>query len=197
MLFAGDTFAGRSTTNGWESASDGNAWSVQAGDAALLSVAGGRGLVNGSNAMATVRATLGAGVASDTEAIARYTSGDYANDAGHLVARFSNAGTYYAAGLDSPNGAPELNVMKVVNGAQTRVANTSFAATNGTGYWERIRVQGSSVSVRAWQDGTTEPRTWNLTWTDPSPLPAGRASIESWDDGRGWAIDHFSAGKLS
>jgi hypothetical protein len=131
----------------------------------------------------------------------RYTSSDYANDAGHLMLRFSNSSNYYVAGLDSPFSAAEINVMKVSGGSQTRVANVAFAATNGVGYWQRAKIttSGSSVTiqVKVWQDGTTEPNNWNLSWTDTSPLPAGSAGIEAWDSGAGWAIDHFSAGKFS
>ena len=178
---------------------------MQSGDATKLSVstdAGGQGLVSGSNSMDLMRATLGSAVgpaaAGGTEVVARYTSADYANDCGHLLASFSgDGGSYYAAGLDSPDGTPELNVMKVVDGTQTRVANVAFPAADGTAYWERVRIQGGVVSVKAWVDGTAEPSSWNLTWTDDSPLPGGLAGVESWDDGQGWAIDHFSAGTLS
>jgi hypothetical protein len=115
--------------------------------------------------------------------------------------RFSNSSNYYVAGLDSPFSAAEINVMKVSGGSQTRVANVAFAAANGVGYWQRAKIttSGSSVTiqVKVWQDGTTEPNNWNLSWTDTSPLPAGSAGIEAWDSGAGWAIDHFSAGKFS
>jgi hypothetical protein len=173
---------------------------VQSGDASLLSVsagAGGHGLVSGSNSMDLMRATLGSVPAARTEVVARYTSADYHNDCGHLLASFSGGGSYYVAGLDSPYGFPELNVMKVVGGTQTRVAHVAFPTLDGTAYWERVRIQGGVVSVRAWRDGTAEPSFWNLTWTDHSPLPGGLAGVESWDDGQGWAIDHFSAGSLS
>jgi acid phosphatase len=199
-VFASDTFAGRSASGGWGTASDGQDWSVQSGDASLLSVsaaAGGHGLVSGSNSMDLLRATLGSVPAAGTEVVARYTSADYHNDCGHLLASFSGDGSYYVAGLDSPYGAPELNVMKVVGGTQSRVAHVAFPAVDGTAYWERIRIQGGVVSVKAWKDGTAEPSSWNLTWTDHSPLPGGLAGVESWDDGQGWAIDHFSAGSLS
>jgi hypothetical protein len=197
-VFAQDTFAARSMSNGWGTASDGQAWSVQSGSSDLLSVSGGagRGLVNGSNSMDLLRATLGSVPAGGTEVVARYTSRDYANDCGHLLAGLSDAGTYYVGGLDSPDSTPEINVMKVVGGTQTRVARVAFPARNGTAYWERVRVQGGVVSVKVWKGGTAEPASWNLTWADASPLPAGSAGIESWDDGRGWAIDHFSAGSL-
>ncbi|MCW3036224.1 MAG: hypothetical protein JWM17_1536, partial [Actinobacteria bacterium] len=138
--FAVDSFAGRSASRGWGTASDGNLWRVQAGSTGLLSVSGNEGLVKGNGSMALVRATLGTTTAGDTDVVARYASGDYANDAGHLVSRYSGLGTYYAAGLDSPNGTPELNIMRVKGGAQTRVANAAFGAVTGTAYWERTRI---------------------------------------------------------
>jgi hypothetical protein len=198
--FAVDTFAGRSVSRGWGTAVDGNVWRVQAGSTGLLSVSGNEGWVKGSSSMALLRATLGTKSAADTDVIARYTSGDYLNDAGHLLSRFSGTGTYYAAGFDSPNGTAELNIMRVKGGSESRVANVPFAAVNGTAYWERTRIQTSGstalISVRAWQDGTVEPSGWNVTYADPAPLPAGKAGIESWDSGLGWSIDHFAASEL-
>src|ERR1700716_999815 len=99
--------------------------------------------------MDSSRASLGPASAAGTEVVARYTSGDYANDCGHLLAGFSGAGSYYVGGLDSPGGTPEHNVRKVPCANQTRVAGVAFPATNGTAYWERIRVRGGVVSVKA------------------------------------------------
>ncbi len=199
-VFARDTFAGRSVANGWGTASDGNIWRVQAGNAGVLSVSGNEGRVDGSNSMALLVATLGSQTAADTDVVARYTSRDYADDAGHLVSRFSSTGTYYAAGLDSPDGRPELNIMKALGGSQTRVANVAFPAADGTAYWERTSIRTSRtaavISVRAWKDGTAEPTGWNLTYADWSPLPPGRAGVESWDSGLGWSMDHFAASLL-
>ena len=196
LLFAIDTFAGRTVSGGWGNGTDGQAWTVQSGDATKMNVAVGRGLVSGTHDMSTLRATLGTHVSGDAEVVVRYTSGDYNNDDGHVLLRFSDAGDYYVAGLDSPNGKPEVNVMRKSGGKQSRVASTSFAATNGTSYWERVRIQGGVVSVRIWKDGTAEPPTWTLTYTDHSPLPAGTVGMESWDSGHGWYVDHFSAGDL-
>ena len=199
-LFAMDTFAGRSVPQGsgrgWGNASDGQTWAVLSGSAWRLSVSGG-GKVAGDNNMFPLRASLGPASGNGTEVVMRYTSADYSNDCGHVLLNWSDGGTYYVAGLDSPNGSPEVNIMSVSRGNQSRVAFTPFATTDGTSYWERIRVVGGSISVKAWKDGTAEPAAWTLKWTDPSPLPNGRAGIESWDDGLGWTIDHFSAGKLS
>jgi hypothetical protein len=198
--FAVDSFAGRSSSRGWGTASDGNVWRVQAGSGGLLSVSGNEGRVKGNASMALLRATLGTTTAGDTDVVARYTSGDYANDAGHLVSRYSGFGTYYAAGLDSPNGTPELNIMRVKGGSQARVAHAAFPAVTGTAYWERTRIETSGgaavIAVRAWQDGTVEPSGWGVTYTDRAPLPAGKAGVESWDSGLGWSVDHFAASAL-
>jgi len=200
-IFAQDTFAGRSVSGGWGTASDGHAWGLQAGSASVLSVSNNSGRVAGSGSLATLRLTLGTSTALDTEAVDRYTSGAYGSDAGHLMLRFSNASTYYLVGLDSPVSGAELNVMRAGGGSEARVANVAFAATNGTAYWQRARVTTSgttaTILVRVWADGTAEPSTWNLTYTDTAPLPAGSAGVEAWDGGAGWAVDHFTAGKLS
>jgi hypothetical protein len=201
VVFAQDSFAGRSVTGGWGTASDGHGWGLQSGSAAALSVSIGSGRVAGSGSLATLRLTLGTGSAADTEVVDRYTSSDYANDAGQVLLRLSNASTYYRAGLDSPVSGPEINIMRTTGGTETRVANVAFAAVNGASYWQRARVTTSGttavISVRVWRDGTAEPTTWNLTWTDTAPLPAGTAGLAAWDGGAGWAADHFSAGKLN
>ena len=64
--FAVDSFAGRSASRGWGTASDGNVWRVQAGSTGLLSVSGDEGRVKGNGSMALVRATLGTTTAGDT-----------------------------------------------------------------------------------------------------------------------------------
>ncbi|HEU5001667.1 MAG TPA: Ig domain-containing protein, partial [Actinomycetota bacterium] len=199
-IVALDTFTRGSVTNGWGTASDGHLWGLQSGAASVLSVAGNQGRVQGSNSMATARVTLGSATSLNAEAVDRYTSGDYANDCGHLLLRYSSATSFYVAGLDSPVSGAEINVMKMSGGTEARVASVAFPAVNGTAYWQRVRVTNSgstaTIQVRVWKDGTAEPSTWNLSYTDTAALPAGTAGIESWDDGLGWAIDHFSAGSL-
>ena len=51
---------------------------------------------------------------------------------------------------------------------------TSGAA--GTSWWVRLRVQGTSVQARFWQDGTPEPATWRVAVSD-SYYASGRASL--------------------
>ena len=198
--FAEDTFATRTVTDGWGTASDGNPWNQQTGWDHRLSVANGAGHVVGARDMSTMRSTLGAVTATDATLVARYTSQDYGNDDGHLLFRYSGPGSYYLAGLDSPLGSPELNVMRMSNGVQARVANVAFPAVNATSYWEMASIQTSGttavIKVKAWAEGTPEPTTWNLMYTDAAPLPGGTAGMEAWDSGKGWAVDSFAATPL-
>src|SRR5437588_13099733 len=73
--FAVDSFAGRSSSRGWGTASDGNVWRVQAGSGGLLSVSGNEGRVKGNASMALLRATLGTTTAGDPDVVARYILG--------------------------------------------------------------------------------------------------------------------------
>ena len=200
-IFATDTFAGRSVTGGWGTTTAGQSWVVQTGSPAALSVSGGEGILRGSSTLGTERLTLGTGTAADTEAVDRYTSGAYGSDTGHVMLRFSSPSSYYSAGLDAPLSGSEINVMRTSGGVETRVANVAFTAATGTAYWQRVRITTSGTSatiqVRVWADGTSEPSTWNLSYTDASPLPAGAVGVEAWDNGSGWQIDSFSAGDLS
>jgi len=159
--------------------------------------AAGRGLVNGSNSMDLLRATLGSAPAGGTEVVARYTSRDYANDCGHLLAGLSDAGTYYVGGLDSPDSTPEINVMKVVG------RHADQGGQGGLPRQERDRLLGARQDPgrRGCRSrcGRAELRSRHRG-TSPGPTPrrclrAVPGSSPGTTAGC-WAIDHFSAGSL-
>ncbi len=70
-----------------------------------------------------------------------------------------------------------LELRKRFNGIMTTVTTIPFTFTPNTTYWLRIDVQTSNgvaiVRGRAWLNGTTEPTTWQVTYTDHTPLVAG------------------------
>ncbi len=102
-------------------------------------------------------ATLGTVSATNIDAIARFTSGDYTADDGRILARFTDPNNTYLLGFASPNNMPELTIYKIQAGTTTRLAGVAFNATNTNAYWERIRVTTSGtaavLSVKAWQSG--------------------------------------------
>ena len=72
-----------------------------------------------------------------------------------------------------------LELRKRLNGIMTTEADIPVTYVANTPYWIRLDVQagGGSEQIREriWAAGTTEPASWQVTWTDTSPLPAGNA----------------------
>lgn len=197
---AQDTFAGRTVSSGWGTASSGAAWVLQSGTTSLLSVANNEAHIAGASSSPYQILTLGTTTATNEEVVGRYSTGSFGDDAARLLLRFLNTKNYYAAGIDSPKGTPQLDIIRVANGTQHSLCTTPFPATNGSFYWERVRVQTSGksavLSVRAWAAGTAEPATWQLSCTDTAPLGAGLTGVDAWDGGVGWSLDTYSAGNL-
>jgi hypothetical protein len=115
-----------------------------------------------------------------------------ANQGGDLLeeATFSNLGhAMFGATLDNDTKgsqwyqaeaatqSADLEIVKRDLGIMTTEATTPFTFTAGQPYWLRedvsVTAGVATVAMRVWADGTTEPTTWQLTWTDPSPLAAG------------------------
>ena len=57
--------------------------------------------------------------------------------------------------------------------SQAGVASVSTAKQ-----WVRYRVQGSTLSVKVWTDGTAEPANWELSTTDASITSQGVLQVE-------------------
>jgi hypothetical protein len=199
-ILASDTFAGRTTTGEWGTASDGHQWVVQSGTPSVQSVANDQGVVHGGDLMPTLLATLGP-PAANAEVVDRTVSGDYTKDTGQILLGLTSPSDYYLAGLDSVLGVPALNIMKVSGGSENLVATVSFPVVKGVAYQQRAQIttasSTSTIRVRAWPDGTPEPAGWTLVYTDTHPLTAGLSGIAARDRGAGWAIDHFSVGDLT
>ena len=56
-----------------------------------------------------------------------------------------------------------------------------------TSYRVKIRAVGNNIKARLWPDGSTEPSTWNIDYTDTdNPLTSGRTAVSAiswWADG--------------
>ena len=67
-----------------------------------------------------------------------------------------------------------MQLWKSQAGVTTNLGSLSgVAAVTTAKQWVRFRVQGSSVSVKVWTDGTAEPANWELTATDTSITSPG------------------------
>jgi chitodextrinase len=91
-------------------------------------------------------------------------SNSYRPRNGYGIELFSNSGTGY--------------VRKVVNGAVSNLQTISgFNTTTTTKQWIRIRVVGSTIQVKHWNDGQAEPTAWDSTDTDTDVTTTGQLHL--------------------
>jgi hypothetical protein len=81
--------------------------------------------------------------------------------------------------VDANTDLGTLEIRKRASGIMTTESSTTMSYSASTAYWLREDVQISSgvatVEARLWQDGTTEPTSWQVSWSDSSPLASGQA----------------------
>lgn len=66
---------------------------------------------------------------------------------------------------------------KYISGAVTTINSFSHTLSDDEWYWIRFRVSGSSLKVKVWDEGTTEPASWDLEETDSSITGSGWAGV--------------------
>ena len=95
--------------------------------------------------------------------------------------------TGYALWLDDNSNAILLRRYNAGTGSSD-LASHSHTMTTDTYYWVRARFVGSGIKARIWDDGSSEHGTWDIDYTDPSPLTSSGAvglanySYDGWCD---------------
>jgi hypothetical protein len=80
--------------------------------------------------------------------------------------------------------AVDLRIGKMVADIYTELGDTGTIGTwiPGRPWHVRFRVQGSTLSARAWQDGTDEPVAWDLVVTDTTLVAGNRVYARAYKD---------------
>ncbi|SDE60103.1 hypothetical protein SAMN04487777_11770 [Priestia aryabhattai B8W22] len=89
-----------------------------------------------------------------------------------------------------------LRIGRTVNGSYSTLASNTampIAFTANTWYWFRFRKVGTSLMGRAWEDGTAEQSTWDVS-TSSTSLSSGSIGIGSYDYNGTRSYDYFSVG---
>lgn len=188
-----DTFT-RSSASGWSTADTGQTYSL------IWTNDGGGGLtdvvVNGSAATMTVRATNNYKImvmnvsllATNVQTTASVPFGDVTGTgnieiAGCMLRYNSGANNYYLVRPEIlPNETVGMTIRKVISGSETVLATlaTVSGVTWSAGAKLRVRADISGTGVisgKVWLDGTTEPASYQLTFTDTSITAAGAIGI--------------------
>ena len=174
VVVASDAF-GRTVAGGLGSADVGGAWALN-GTASLFNVNGGSAAISLNSAGAGPGARLPNVSAGDSDSTVRISLDKLANGGGAFLSigsRLVNDDSYRAKAKIDATGRVTLYLVRVVGGTETTLTSVLLpvATTYAVGEQLQIRLQteGSSpttLRARAWEVGTTEPTTWQVTTTD-------------------------------
>lgn len=92
-----------------------------------------------------------------------------------LVGRMATSGTVtgYAPRLRTTS----VTLYRFSGGTYTSISDVAVTITSGTWCWLRMRLNGSTVQLRYWADGDSEPGTWNIDTTDATYNTAGYVGL--------------------
>jgi hypothetical protein len=169
---ASDTF-NRANQSGWDTSSDGETWAIVR-NSFTWNIVSNKGAAN-SAANFTI-ARLGSQTPTNSDNTARIAPAS-ANNIG-MVARFVDSSNFYYAVFDAGN----IVIGKDVAGTFSTLISTAFAITFGTSYHLRFNLNGTTLMLKAWQDGSAEPGSFQLSTTDAS-LASGGFGVGSDDSG--------------
>jgi len=168
---AADAF-GRTVASGWGTADTGGSWS---GATTTASVADGSGRASvGAGASATVRLSSVATRDVDIKHLVWLESmptggGAYAS----TMARTGTGRDYRAKLRVQSSGVVSVQLTKVVDSTETALTTSSTVSgityTAGSKLAVRLQATGASpttLRVKVWADGSTEPTAWQSTITD-------------------------------
>lgn len=164
-ILASDTFVHPNQAN-WPTSSGGQTWTAPRGSG-TYSISSNEG-VNSANGGSFSVARIGSGTATSTEVLVRLNPADTTSDIG-CIARYVDTNNFYYGVL---SGSKAL-IGKDASGSFSTIASTSFSYANGTFYWLRFNLVGTTLKLKAWQDGTGEPGSWTVTTTDASLASGG------------------------
>ncbi|HET8911206.1 MAG TPA: hypothetical protein VFN23_07075 [Ktedonobacteraceae bacterium] len=191
-----DTFT-RANQSGWSPASDGETWFQVAGTD-TLSISSNEGVVTSNASTASNRLLLGVGSITDAEGLCRIIIGDTSGDSAGILLRSDSTGANHYLARYTPGSTTTLSIDKRIAGTLSNLLTPAagFTYAAGSHLWIRFRVQGTTLYIRAWLDGSSEPATWNGSVTDSS-LASGRSGLyASGNPTTGPQFDSFSVTSL-
>ncbi len=189
-VLAADAFE-RTSNDSWGQADTGGAWTVS-GTAGNFDVGGGIGTMLLPAAGNTRSAMLNSVNARDVDVTFRVAADKVVNTGGFIVyavTRRNTTNEYRARLVFNPNGTLSVNASRVVSGAETAlgapVVVAGLSQQPGRSFWLRVRVTGANpttVQVKAWQAGQSEPAAWAFSATDSNAnlQSAGSVGLRVW-----------------
>jgi len=162
----------RTVVAGWGSATSGQAYSLLNGVAADYNVDGSRGTISVTATLSDRGQRVDVGERNVDAVITLANPGAPVTNGVQMgvAVRLTDASNYYSARASfSPAGQVTAWLAKMVAGVETTILTGSTAlSTGGPDVQLRVQVLGSTLRMRLWYAGSTEPATWDLSVTDTS-----------------------------
>ncbi|MET8824798.1 carbohydrate binding domain-containing protein [Streptomyces sp. NPDC004610] len=177
---ARDTFT-RSAGSTWGTADNGLGWAQNGGANSDRSVNGTSGVITLASAPDTVRfQRILAGIA-DAEVLVRLSVDQIATGSSFVpgvLLRYTDASNYYRARLHFGTGGAMFTSITRTTTAVGGTLSLPYTYTAGQWFRLRARITGHRIQLRAWPDGTREPRAWHSDETvTTSPIATGQIGL--------------------
>ena len=174
VVFASDAFT-RTVVNGWGTADVGGNYTISGGTTANFSVNGSRGVM----AIVTTgerHARLSSVAQQDITAVARAATDKLAaggNQKPSILLRRVDSNDFYRFEMAfTPTHTIAVSIIKKIAGSDTVLATATAAGLThaaGSYYWMKAQSQGvnpTTLNMKVWAYGATEPGAWMLSTTD-------------------------------
>ena len=167
-------------------------------DLGTEAVGSGRGLKfdSGAETGNYIRAYIWDAIASgaDFEVYYRFqiTASFYSEVQGAVRQDFSGGVLNWYQG--GPRSGDDLDLNKYISGSFSNLANDTSKDWVNENNWQlcRFQVSGSTLKVKIWDDGSSEPAGWDVTDTD-TDLTSGKVGIVTYRD-RVFYVSNFGVG---
>lgn len=175
---------GRTSTDTWDTADSGQAWTSTGGAAADYDVLSGYGR-HTHPAASVGHHSVTASPAADFDVYCDMTVAATSTGASQfagVVARYADVDNLYEARLDfTTTGTVNLTIRERVAGVETALDTQTAAVSYTAGTMLRARFQGYGTSLKAkvWTIARGEPVEWGCEVTDSSLTAAGSLGVKS------------------
>jgi hypothetical protein len=139
-----------------------------------------------SNRAAAIWDTVGDHADVEVLAKVQWTSSSTYNIG--IGARLGGGTSETGYGIFCRPSTTDISLRRYVSGGVTELENYTITLSADTYYWLLGRFVGSNIKVKVWEDGTTEPSSWQIDYDDASPVSGADAvglvdySTDGWCD---------------
>lgn len=189
--------------------SDGAAWDAgrwATANGGTIDIQSNEGrMVSPSSPFASNDARALTGALTDYEILVRFRYTQLPNADLWVIIRGDTSAATYANGYMlaiNQGGAGDQMLYKRVATANTLLGSVNtLTLVADTWYWVRLRAEGTTISAKLWQRGTTEPAGWGFQATSQTDVASGVPRFRPGSDGTPTAcdvrLDHFRVGSLA